>query len=66
MVLKLDPGEVETDRKAYEKNCLGFNCERFQGARNAVDATRIIIKCAIYDGISAVVQGCPGESKEQE
>lgn len=63
MAPQLNPGELETDREAYEKNCKGKICAYFEGARDAVDSTRVIIKCAIYNGIDAVVSGCPGPEK---
>lgn len=74
MAPQLNPGEFETDRAAYEKNCrgkicqcgMGKTCAYFEGVRDAVDSTRVIIKCAIYNGIDAVVSGCPGPEKQSE
>lgn len=57
-------GRFLVDLKTFEKNCEG--CEHLGEVRGAPHSHHVAISCKVHDGVSAVVEGCPGPRKEEE
>lgn len=57
-------GRFLVDLKTFEKNCRG--CEYVDDPRGAPFSHHVGIACKIHDGISAIVEGCPGPRRKEE
>lgn len=64
MALNVRLDEFLVELGTYKQNCEG--CEYLKGMHGEPQSHHVAIQCAVWDGVSAVVEGCPGPRKEEE